>query len=134
MLRERARAHAAATIEARSQNSSRKWRTIVNNQRNEQVFRVLFEGSTAEVADLNDWAVNVVRDYCSELGYNAARLYAEESERIDSLPGGASLGKYLRCKRVGSRYRLTRSIRRAVWVINITRDILRDDLGDFRRA
>lgn len=89
----------------------------------ETVSRVLVTGSTCELADLNDAAVNMVRDYCRGLGYNAAALVAEEQVRIDA--GNLNLAAYIKAKRVGSRMRLIRSVRRAVWTVIATRRALR---------
>lgn len=89
----------------------------------ETVAKVLVAGSTCELADLNDAAVNMVRDYCREQGYNAAALVAEEQARIDA--GNLNLTAYIKAKRVGSRMRLVRSVRRAVWTVVMTRRALR---------
>jgi len=89
----------------------------------ETVSQVLVTGSTCELADLNDHAVNIVRDYCREHGYNAAALVAEEQVRIDA--GNLNLMAYIKAKRVGSRMRLIRSVRRAVWTVIATRRALR---------
>jgi hypothetical protein len=64
----------------------------------------------------------MVRDYCREQGYNAAALVAEEQARIDA--GNLNLTAYIKAKRVGSRMRLTRSTRRAVWTVVMTRRAL----------
>jgi hypothetical protein len=101
----------------------------MNTQRNDQVLAIILDGSTADLADLNDGAVNAIRDYCRANGYNAAALFAEEAKRIDA--GNLGLGPYLRVKRTGSRYRLTRAIRRQIWAAKLTRDILRDELAGF---
>jgi len=90
---------------------------------NDTVSRVLVTGSTCELVDLNDCAVNMVRDYCREHGYNAAALVAEEQARITLL--NLNLAEYLKARRVGSRMRLIRSVRRAVWTVIATRRALR---------
>jgi len=80
-------------------------------------------GSTCELADLNDGAVDMVREYCRERGYNAAALVLEEEARIDA--ENLNLTAYLKARRVGSRMRLIRSVRRAVWTVIMTRRALR---------
>ena len=90
---------------------------------NEMVSLVLVTGSTCELADLNDGAVDMVREYCRERGYNAAALVAEEQARIEA--GNLNLAAYIKAKRTGSRMRLIRSVRRAVWTVIATRKALR---------
>ena len=92
--------------------------------RNERV-RELLDGDLAQVADLNDWGVNTVRDYAHTKGWNAQemrKMLLEEKARIDS--GSLSLVDYLHCRRTGSRFCLIRSVRRAVWSVVATRKAL----------
>jgi hypothetical protein len=90
---------------------------------NEAISLTLVTGSTCELADLNDGAVDFVREYCRERGYNAAALVREEQARIDA--GNLNLTAYIQARRVGSRMRLIRSVRRAVWTVIMTRRALR---------
>lgn len=71
--------------------------------------------------DLNDLAVNTLRDHSKAMGWTAADracLLAEESARI---PFGSDLVTYLRCVRAGSRFRLDRGARCAVFAVIATR-------------
>jgi hypothetical protein len=90
---------------------------------NTTVALALVAGSEADLIDLNDAAVNMVRDYCRERGYNPAALVTEEQARIDA--GPLNLAAYIKTPRVGSRMRLIRSVRRAVWTVIATRRALR---------
>lgn len=87
---------------------------------NDYVLSTLASGSEADLIDLNDYAVNVVRDYCREKGYNPLRVVYEETLRI----GNLDLANYLKLKRYGSTFRLTRSVRRAVFAAVATRKAL----------
>ena len=89
---------------------------------NIDIYKALAVGTIADLVDLNDWAVNVVRDYCCEMGYYAYKLVAEEKARIDAK--GMDLETYLRASRAGSTMRLKRSVRRAVWTALATRKAL----------
>ena len=89
----------------------------------ETIATTLVTGSTCELIDLNDGAVDMVREYCRERGYNAAALVAEEQARIDA--GNLNLTAYIKARRVGSRMRLIRSVRRAVWTVIMTRRALK---------
>ncbi len=91
------------------------------------VYKALALRNTSELIDLNDYAVNVVREFCSEMGYNAAALATEEQTRFY----GASmdLDTYLRCSRAGSKMRCSRKIRRALWVASYTREALQGVFG-----
>jgi hypothetical protein len=90
---------------------------------NTEIALALVTGTEGDLIDLNDCAVNEVREYCREEGYNAAALVREEQARIDA--GNLNLTEYLKARRVGSRMRLRRSMRRNVWVIVATRKALR---------
>lgn len=89
---------------------------------NEKIALALALGDTAALVDLNDWAVNTVREYARENGYNAAAIVAEETRRIDS--GNLNLAGYLTVRRIGSRVRLSRVTRRAVFAVVATRRAL----------
>lgn len=90
---------------------------------NTEIALALVTGSESDLVDLNDCAVNLVREYCRERGYNPAALVSEEQARIDA--GNLNLTAYLQARRVGSRMRLIRSVRRSVWVAIMTRRALR---------
>lgn len=91
---------------------------------NEKIALALALGNESDLIDLNDWAVNTVREYARAKGYNAAAIVAEETRRIDS--EGCNLRGYLYdVRRIGSRVRLTRTIRRAVFTVIATRRALR---------
>lgn len=75
--------------------------------------------SLTDIAEANDWAVNTVRDYCGERDYNAAALVAEESRRIRV--EGLDLAGYIKARRVGSYFRITRVVRLAIFVAIATR-------------
>lgn len=99
--------------------------------KNETVLMML-AGDTAQVADLNDWAVNTVRDYAESKGWTrdeALEMVIEEQKRIGGIVGPLGvpmpLFDYLHCRRIGSRFCLIRSVRRAVWAIVATRKALR---------
>lgn len=90
---------------------------------NEQIAIVLVIGTESDLIDLNDWAVNTVREYCRPLGYNTDVLVSDEAARIDC--EGLNLEGYLNAVRTGSHYRLQRSVRRAVFAVIMTRRALR---------
>jgi hypothetical protein len=90
---------------------------------NDNVARILVTGTEGDLVDLNDCAVNMVRDYCREQGYNAVALVREEKARIDA--GHLNLAAYMKAKRTGSRMLLQRKVRRAVWTVIETRRVLR---------
>lgn len=92
---------------------------------NTDIYKVLLLGTLVALIDLNDWAVNTVRDYCREMGYNAAELVTEEAARINA--EDMNLETYLKARRIGSKMRLRRSVRRAVWVAITTREIIESD-------
>lgn len=82
------------------------------------------DASDCEVADLNDWAVNTLRESAASHDRWPPRslrfLLCEEEARLLREQIG-SLRCYLKCRRVGSRWRLSRAERRAVYVAIITR-------------
>ncbi len=90
---------------------------------NEKIALALALGTESDLIDLNDWAVNTVREYAREHGYNAAAIVTEETNRIDSET--MNLTTYLKARRIGSRVRLSRITRRAVWTAVATRRALR---------
>ena len=79
---------------------------------------------TAELVDLNDWAVNTFREHCRDMGYTDQKgVYAIEAERIKREE--LTIEQYLRVRRTGQRYRLTREARKAVWTICATKHMLK---------
>ena len=90
---------------------------------NEKIALALALGNESDLIDLNDWAVNTVREYAREKGYNAAAIVSEETRRINV--GSMNLGAYLKCRRIGSRFLLSRVTRRAVFAVIATRRALR---------
>jgi hypothetical protein len=86
------------------------------------VYKALALRNTAELVDLNDYAVNTVRAFCRERGYSAAALATEEQTRFYG--SSMDLETYLRCSRAGSKMRCTRAARRALWVASYTREAL----------
>lgn len=70
-------------------------------------------------ADLSDYAVNMLREAADASGWSRADLaglLSEEQGRLAPLPPTtAGLWAYLRCSRVGSCYRLTRSARACIF-------------------
>ena len=68
----------------------------------------------AEIADLNDWAVNTIREHFN--GDHSAMVRAE-IERTT----GKTLLEYLRTNRAGSPHRLNRKTKIAVYVLIATR-------------
>jgi hypothetical protein len=90
---------------------------------NTEIALALVTGTEGDLIDLNDCAVNLVREYCRERGYNAAALVREEQARIEA--GNLNLTEYLKARRTGSRMRLIRSVRRSVWTVIATRKALR---------
>jgi len=87
-----------------------------------ETIRVMLTGGEAELVDLNDWAINTVREYARGRGYNAAALISEETARIND--GGLGLDDYRAVRRIGSHHLLSRSVRNAVWAIVATRRML----------
>ncbi len=77
-----------------------------------EIVTTLLLGTFAAIVDMNDWAVNTVRDYCRDQGYNPVTLIAEETARIDEC---LNFDTYLRVSRAGSYMRLSRKIRKAVY-------------------
>ena len=75
--------------------------------------------TTANLVDLNDFAVNSLREYASERGYNVSALYAAEVALITT--HGLDLDGYLKFRRTGSKFRMTRAARRHVFTAMTTR-------------
>lgn len=71
------------------------------------------------LAETNDHAINTVRDYARTMGYDPAALLREEFHRIAW--EGLDFAAYLKVRRIGSSFRLKRSIRRHVFAAYITR-------------
>jgi len=90
----------------------------MNNAAN-QLKAALATNDDSALVDLNDNAVNTVREYCADKGYDANEFYTQEVTRI--VRGGMSLNTYMKCSRAGSKFRATRSIRRQVWTAAKTR-------------
>jgi hypothetical protein len=86
--------------------------------------KTMLAGNTATLVDLNDWAVNTVREYACGKGYDAAALFAEERARISD--GSLNLDEYLKASRVGSHRLLNRKTRVAVYAAFATRVALAD--------
>ena len=79
--------------------------------------------SKGELIDLNDCAVNHVREYCRAVGYNPVELIAEETQRmIDQ--SVVTMQEYLKCTRIGSYMRLNRKMRKHVYNVIATRKVL----------
>jgi hypothetical protein len=87
-----------------------------------RILKALEGGSHAELGDLNDWAVNTVREYAREMKYDANALAKEEARRIKK--GNLDLDAYRKVKRTGSKFRLKRSVRTAMWTIVKTREAI----------
>ena len=88
-----------------------------------RIMKVLASDKMADLVDLNDWAVNTVRDYARKMGYNANAFYKQESALIKK--GHMSMDDYRVVKRTGSKFRATRSIRRAIWTAWATREAIK---------
>jgi hypothetical protein len=69
------------------------------------------------LADLNDWAVNTIRDNYDAPRAVRADMVRGEITRVE----GKTLAEYLRTSRSGSPYRLNRKIKVAVYVLLATR-------------
>lgn len=89
--------------------------------------KALAEKDTDTLVDLNDLAVNTIREYCRDNGYDAGRLYTEETQRI--VRGRMSLETYKATRRIGSTFRLSRVMRVHLWTAVRTRKALRELLG-----
>lgn len=88
-----------------------------------------------ELGELNDAAINTVREFCAVNGYNTAALMVEEIERIEA--DNLDLEGYRRARRIGSHFRLARSARCAIWAVYETRRAIgpvRDALDRARSA
>lgn len=88
------------------------------------VVAVILLGTPRQIGELNDAAVNTVRDYAAAKGYNANALFAEEKARIED--GNLTAVGYLKVARYGSTFRIDRKTRRALWTALVTRDAFRD--------
>jgi len=82
------------------------------------ILAIIAAGNLADLVDLNDWAVNTVRDFADAMGYNPAAIVADEAAFIDA--NGLDLAAYTRAVRVSHR-RLSRPVRRAIWTVVATR-------------
>lgn len=86
-----------------------------------KILTILAAADLAALVDLNDWAVNTVRDFCDSMGYNPAAVVADEAAYIAENDLG--LDAYTRAVRVSHR-RLSRPARRAIWTVVMTRRAL----------
>lgn len=85
-----------------------------------QIMATLNSNDTSALVDLNDWAVNTVREYCREAGCTTLALATEEAARLT----GSTWESYKRASRVGAHIRLNRKVRLAVWTAAATREAL----------
>lgn len=83
-----------------------------NNNSLDTLTAVSDRESIAALVDINDCAVNEVREYCRSKGYNPNALIVEETARI---AGCDTMATYLRVSRVGSTMLLSRSARKSIW-------------------
>jgi len=90
----------------------------MNNATNE-LHAALYRNDLAELVDLNDCAVNEIREYCAGMGYNTSEFYGLEAARI--ITGDLDLATYLKVSRAGSKMRASRKVRRACFVAMATR-------------
>jgi hypothetical protein len=88
-----------------------------NTMNTAQVRALLNSNDSSELAGLNDWAVNTLREYARDNGYNLRAFACEETARLR----GLDLDGYLTCSRIGSSFRLDRKIRLAVFAAAATR-------------
>ena len=84
----------------------------------------MLSSDTATLIDLNDWAVNTVREYAHANDYNPVSILTEEGQRI--VADRLNLDGYLKISRRGSYIRLNRKIRVAVYAVFATRIALAD--------
>ena len=90
---------------------------------NERINAMLDSGDEGTLVDLNDWAVNTLREYArnrNRKGLNV--MLSEEAGRIRR--ASLSLKGYLRARRAGSRFPLNRRDRQAVYAVVMTRALL----------
>ena len=74
----------------------------------------------AAIADLNDWAVNTIRESFAQPRAVAADMVRREIATCE----GKTLAEYLRTNRSGSVYRINRKTRIAVFALLRTRAII----------
>lgn len=84
----------------------------------------MLAGNTEALVDLNDWAVNTVREFHAENfpHKSAHKLLVEECARIKD--GELDLAAYLKAHRGGSSFRLSRKARRAIFALLASRAAL----------
>ena len=87
------------------------------------VLRLLAKNTEESLVDLNDWAVNTLREFCLLMGYNPVAVVQAEALIIQG--EDLTLDEYKRYRRIGSHFRLQRRIRAAVWAVVATRKRLR---------
>ena len=90
----------------------------MNNATN-ALHAALYRNDIAELVDLNDCAVNEIREYCTSMGYDATEFYNLEVARI--VTNSLDLSSYLKVSRAGSKMRATRKSRRSVFTAMQTR-------------
>ena len=86
-----------------------------------RIAAALETATTAEDrADLNDWAVNTIRESFAKPRAYAADMVRREIPTCE----GLTLAEYLRVNRSGSVYRLNRKTRIAVYTLLVTRGLI----------
>lgn len=100
------------------------WRDILR-----LIQKHLLNPTDESLGDLSDYAVNVLRDEGLSLGYGSRELGAlarEELPRFRGLrPTQAGLVSYLKAPRVGSRFRMTRKMRAALFAQMVARGVVK---------
>jgi hypothetical protein len=83
----------------------------------------LASADTARLVDLNDWAVNELRDmvHAGTISKNLGALVAGEVPRVNA---ARTCYDYLKCSRSGSFFRLNRKARRFIYIAVKTRQAL----------
>lgn len=79
------------------------------------------DASTEMLVSLNHWAVGYFRNWARDNGYNLVALGTEEAHRVQ----GRTLDQYLTCSRIGSKFRMNRKARLAVYAALVTGDALK---------
>lgn len=82
---------------------------------------MLTDADTETLVDLNDWAVNTLRDHCWEYDYSPREILRAEYPRME----GKGFDDYVSTPRIGERTRLSRKAKMACYAIVATRAILR---------
>ncbi len=75
-------------------------------------------GNLEQVADLQDWAVRTIRSEGIRMGginsMDMTKVYAYELPRIESC---VNLVAYIKVRRSGARYLMSRKLRKAFWTL-----------------